>query len=311
MRIEENQKGVAISFGVFDGVHIGHQALIRRLLDRAKKFGIESVILTFDPHPALATKGQAPPSITTIEKKIELLKSYGIDRVIVKDFNKQFSQLLPEEFVRNILIGKLHAKNIVVGYDCAFGKDRTGDKWLLKELGNKYGILVDIVEPLELDGEVVSSTRLRNAIQQGNLETANKLLGRFYSISGIVVPGKGIGHKIGHATANIQTKNEVLPPSGVYAVKAVLANQTYDGVLNMGLQPTIGDGQFRIEVHLIDFKGTIYGSEIEILFIKGIREERKFATQRELIEQIEKDEIVAKEILKNLCIMYPKNWTNF
>ena len=176
---EKNQKGVVISFGVFDGVHIGHQALIRRLLNRAKELGVESVVLTFDPHPALSTKGKAPPSITTIEKKIELLKSYGVDRVIVEDFNDQFSQLSPEEFVRDILVGKLHAKNIVVGYDCAFGKDRAGDKWLLMDLGDKYDVPVDIIEPYNLDSDAVSSTRLRNAIQQGDLEMTNKLLGRF------------------------------------------------------------------------------------------------------------------------------------
>ena len=296
---EKNQKGAVISFGVFDGVHIGHQALIQRLLNRAKELGVESVILTFDPHPALSTKGKAPPSITNIEKKIELLKSYGVDRVIVEDFNDQFSQLSPEEFVRDILVGKLHAKNIVVGYDCAFGKDRAGDKWLLLDLGDKYDVPVDIIEPYSLDGEAVSSTRLRNAIQQGDLEMAKKLLGRFYSISGVVVAGKGVGHKIGRATANIQTQNEVLPPYGVYAVKAIIDKQSFDGILNMGLQPTIGDGQFRIEVHLMDFDGTIYGFKIEILFIKGIRKERRFSTSEELIEQIKKDEATARKILSS------------
>lgn len=295
-----NKKDTVISFGVFDGVHIGHQALIKRLIERAKELDAESIVLTFDPHPALATKGQAPPSITTVEKKIELLKHYGVDRVIVEDFNEEFSQLSPEEFVSNILIQKYNAKDIIVGYDCAFGKDRSGDKWLLKELGDKYNVSVEIVEPISLDGDIVSSTRLRNAIQQGDFEIVTRLLGRFYSISGVVVSGKGIGHKIGRATANIQTKNEVLPPSGVYAVKATLADQSYDGILNMGLQPTIGDGQFRIEVHILDFNGTIYGSDIEVLFVKRIREERKFADQDELIKQIEKDEMTAREILKNL-----------
>jgi riboflavin kinase / FMN adenylyltransferase len=294
---EKNQKGAVISFGVFDGVHIGHQALIQRLLNRAKELDVESVVLTFDPHPALSTKGKAPPSITTIDKKIELLKSYGVDRVIVEDFNDQFSQLSPEEFVRDILVGKLHAKNIVVGYDCAFGKDRAGDKWLLMDLGDKYDVPVDIIEPYNLDSNAVSSTRLRNAIQRGDLEMAKKLLGRFYSISGVVVAGKGVGRKIGRATANIQTQNEVLPPSGVYAVKAIIEKQSFDGILNMGLQPTIGDGQFRIEVHLMDFDGIIYGSEIEILFIKGIRKERRFTTSEELVEQIKKDEAIARKIL--------------
>ncbi len=298
MRSETKQKDVVISFGVFDGVHIGHQALIKRLLDRAKELNTESVILTFDPHPALSTKGQAPPSITTKEKKIELLKFYGVSKVVVEDFNEQFSRLLPEEFVYNILINKYHAKNIIVGYDCTFGKDRTGDKFLLKKLGEKYGVLVEIVDPILVDGDIVSSTRLRNAVQQGDFETATKLLGRFYSISGIVIPGKGVGHKIGRATANIQTKNEVLPLSGVYAVKVVLTSQSYDGILNIGLQPTIGDGQFRIEVHLLDFDGRIYGSEIEVFFVKRIREEKKFDNIRELVDQIGKDEMVAREILK-------------
>jgi riboflavin kinase / FMN adenylyltransferase len=292
------KKGVIISFGVFDGVHIGHQALIQCMLRQADKLGLETVILTFDPHPAFSTSGAAPPGITTIEKKIELLKGQRINRVVVEDFNEEFSQLSPEEFVYDMLIAKFNAQEIVVGYDCAFGKNKAGDKWLLKKLGEKYGIAVEVVEPYILDGEVVSSTRVRNAIQQGNLDLANTLLGRLYSISGTVVSGKGIGKKLGFATANLQTKNEVLPPSGVYAVKVYVNERLFNGVLNMGIQPTLSDGEFRIEAHILDFEGKIYGHCMEIFFVKKIRDERVFASPKDLTEQIEKDELIAREILK-------------
>lgn len=291
------EKGVIISFGVFDGVHIGHQALIQCMLKQASKFGVETVILTFDPHPAFSTLGTAPPSITTIEKKIEFLKSQGVNRVVVEDFNEKFSQLSPEEFVHDMLLGKFHAQEIVVGYDCAFGKNRAGDKWLLKKLGEDYGVAVEIVEPYILNGEVVSSTRVRNAIQQGSLDLANTLLGRLYSISGTVVSGKGIGKKLGFATANLQTNNEVLPPAGVYAVKVYVNEQLFNGVLNMGIQPTLSDGEFRIEAHILDFEGKLYGHCMEIFFFKKIRDERVFASPKDLAEQIEKDELIAREIL--------------
>ena len=291
------KKGVVISFGVFDGVHIGHQALIQRMLKQASELEMETVVLTFDPHPALSTLGAAPPSITTIEKKIELLKTQGVSRVVVEDFNEEFSQLSPEEFVYDMLLGKFHAQEIVVGYDCAFGKNRAGDKWLLKKLGENYGTVVEIVEPYNLHGEVVSSTRVRNTIQQGDLDLANILLGRFYSISGTVVSGKGIGKKLGYATANLQTKNEVLPPSGVYAVKVYVNERLFNGVLNMGIQPTMSDGEFRIEAHILDFEGKLYGHCMEIFFVKKIRDERVFASPKDLAEQIEKDKLITREIL--------------
>jgi riboflavin kinase/FMN adenylyltransferase len=257
---------------------------------RANELNTETVIVTFDPHPALSTSGEAPPSITTIEKKIELLKAIGINRVIVEDFNEEFSHLSPEEFVYDILIGEFHAQEIVVGYDCAFGKDRAGDKWLLKKLGEKYGTEVEIIEPYNLNGDVVSSTRVRNAIQQGDISLSNKLLGRLYSISGIIVPGKGIGKKIGYATANLQTQNEVLPPSGVYAVRVHIEDQPLDGVLNMGIQPTLGDGKFRIEVHILDFEG-------ELGQIPGVTEQR---TEKGYVELALDGNTTPKQVLERL-----------
>ena len=267
------------------------------MVNRARVLGTDGVVVFFDPHPALSISGETPSVLTTTAKKIELLKMLGIDRVIVQDFNEHFSQLSPEEFVRSVLIGRFHAQEVVVGYDCAFGKDRAGSKWLLKKLGEKYSFTVDVVEPYKLNGDVVSSTRIRTVILQGDLELAHELLGRPYSLSGLVVPGKGIGREIGHATANLQLQKQVLPPPGVYAVKVIVGEKEFDGVLNMGIQPTFGGNEFRVEVHLLDFEGTLYGENVEVFFVRNIRDEKAFTSSKELAEQIRKDEAVAREIL--------------
>lgn len=290
-------QGIVLTFGVFDGVHIAHQIVISRVVDRAKALGIEGVVVSFEPHPALPILGKSPPVLTTVAKKIELLESLGIDRVVVEDFSKQFSQLLPEEFARDVLVGKFRAREVIVGYDCAFGKDRAGDGWLLRELGEKYGFAVDIVEPYKLNGTVVSSTRIRTAILEGDLELARKLLGRPYSLSGPVVQGKGIGRKIGHATANLQLQEQLLPPPGVYAVKARVDGQYLDGALNMGEQPTFGGKEFRAEVHLLDFERTLYGQSVEVFFINKIRDVKAFGSPEELADQIKRDEAVVRKML--------------
>ena len=290
--------GVALTFGVFDGVHIAHQVVIGQVVERAKALGIDSVLISFDPHPAFSISGSAPPALTTVTKKIELVKALGINRVIVEDFNERFSQLSPEEFARDVLIDRFHAQEVVVGYDCAFGKDRAGDKLLLKKLGEKYGFAVDAVEPYKLDGDIVSSTRIRAAISRAKLNLASRLLGRLYSVSGLVVPGKGIGHKIGYATANLQLQNQVLPPLGVYAVQVDVDGKQFDGILNMGSQPTFGPNDFQVEAHLMDFDGNLYGKSIEVTFVKKIRDEKAFNGIEELANQIKKDEVIARRILR-------------
>ncbi len=295
--LESVTRGVVLTFGVFDGVHVAHQIVIRRVVNRARALGTDSVVISFDPHPTLAISGEAPPVLTTANKKMELLKMMGVNRVIVEDFNEQFSRLSPEDFVRDILVSRFHALEIVVGYDCAFGKDRTGDKLLLRELGEKYGFAVDVVEPYRLNGDIVSSTRIRTAISDGDLGLAHKLLGRLYSVSGPVVQGKGIGRKIGHATANLKVQEQALPPPGVYAIKVQMCGQQFDGVLNMGIQPTFGENEFRVEVHLLDFEGTLYGQDMEVLFVGKIRDERTFINLEELADQIRKDESVARKLL--------------
>ena len=295
--ISELSHGIVLTFGVFDGVHVAHQMVIQSVVRRAKALGVNGVVISFDPHPAFSISGKAPSVLTTVTQKTELLKALGIDRVIVEDFNEEFSRLSPEEFVRDILIGRFHAREIVVGYDCAFGKDRAGDRWLLKELGEKYGFVVDVVEPYKLEGDIVSSTRIRAAISQGDLELTQKLLGRPYSLWGLVVAGKGIGRQIGYATANLQLQSQALPPSGVYAVEVRVNERQFHGILNMGEQPTFGKGEFRAEVHLLDFAETLYGQNIEALFVKKIRDEKAFASSERLAAQIEKDEAAVRKIL--------------
>jgi len=293
----ESPHGVILTFGVFDGVHIAHQLVIGQVVSRAKAIGVEGVVISFDPHPALSISGSAPPALTTAARKIELLKTLGIDRVILEDFNERFARLSPEEFVRDILVDRFHAQEIVVGYDCAFGKDRAGDKQLLKKLGTQYGFTVDVVEPYKLDGDIVSSTRIRAAISRADLDLVRLLLGRLYSVSGVVVPGKGIGHKMGYATANLQLEDQALPSDGVYAVQAKVAGRQLGGILNMGSQPTLGENDFRVEVHLLDFTGDLYGQNIEIFFVKKTRKETTFAGLKELSDQIRKDEAMARTIL--------------
>ena len=294
---ESISRGVVLTFGVFDGVHVAHQIVVNRVANRARALGAEGVVISFDPHPALPISGAAPPILTSTDKKIELLQMLGIDRIIVEDFNEQFSRLSPEEFVRDVLVRKFHTREAVVGYDCAFGRDRTGDEQLLKKLGRRYGFSVEVVQPYKVEGAVVSSTRIRAAILKGNLELVEKLLGRSYSISGRVVQGKGIGRRIGYATANLELQKQVLPPSGVYAVTARVGAEKFKSILNMGMQRTFGDNDFRVEVHLLDFEGDLYGRNIEVFFVKKVRDERTFNSPPELADQIRRDEIVAREVL--------------
>jgi riboflavin kinase/FMN adenylyltransferase len=298
VEMKTNSQGSVLTFGVFDGVHIAHQKVINLVVSRAKKLSLESVVISFDPHPALSVSGEAPPSLTTVAKKVELLKKLGVDRIVVEDFNTEFSQLSPTEFVSNILVDRFNAKEVVVGYDCAFGKGRAGNKQILKNLGERFGFAVDVVGPYKIDGEIISSTRIRIAILHGDFQLASKLLDRPYSIRGPVIAGKGVGHKIGYATANIETHNQVLPPSGVYAVQVYAEDKhKLNGILNMGIQPTFGKNEFRIEVHLLDFEGELYKKELEIFFIKKIRDEMAFNNSEELTEQIKKDEEIARRML--------------
>ena len=292
-----------VTVGVFDGLHIGHKAVIQQVLSETKKIKLASVVLTFDPPPlAFLAPERCPPVLTTLPKKIEILKQLGVDAVIFARFDAYLQQMSPDTFVQQVLLQQLHATQVIVGYDWQFGKGRSGNAEALKQLGNRYHFDVKIVGPVQLHGKPVHSTRVREAITEGNLEITSELLGRRYSIMGEVVEGEGRGRQIGFPTANVDAGNQMLPPSGVYAVRVKLERDMFDGVLNMGTRPTFDGDKFQIETHLFGFEKTIYGEKIEIFFIEKIRPEQRFPTPEMLVGQIKQDVAMAKGILNRIKV---------
>jgi riboflavin kinase/FMN adenylyltransferase len=291
-----------VTIGVFDGLHLGHRAIIQLVLTQAEKSNLSSLVFAFHPSPlALLAPEKCPPALTALPKKIEILQQLGVDIVVFARFDAYLQQMSPDDFVQLVLLQSLHAKQVVVGYDWRFGKGRTGNPELLKQLGERYKFGVTIVGPTQLHGAPVHSTRIREAISNGELDLTAQLLGRRYSIMGEVITGEGRGRQLGFPTANINPGDQMLPPNGVYAIRAKLEGRLFDGVLNMGTRPTFGELKFQIESHLFDFEGMVYGKTIEIFFIQKIRDERAFPNPEALSHQIQQDVAKAKEIL-NLTV---------
>ena len=297
---ESSQESI-VTVGVFDGLHIGHQAVLQQVLSQAETFNLASFVLTFDPPPlAFLAPERCPPALTTLAKKIEILEQLGVDAVVFARFDAYLQQMSPNTFVQQVLLQRLQARQVIVGYDWQFGKGRSGNAEALKELGDKYRFDVMIVGPVQFHGKPVHSTRVREAIANSNLDLASELLGRRYSITGEVVKGEGRGRQIGFPTANIDAGNQMVPPSGVYAVQVKLEGCMFAGVLNMGTRPTFNGEKFQIETHLFDFEKIIYGKKIEISFIEKIRAERRFPNPEMLVNQIRQDVTMAKAILKRV-----------
>ncbi|PYG88418.1 riboflavin kinase/FMN adenylyltransferase [Ruminiclostridium sufflavum DSM 19573] len=287
-----------VGLGNFDGLHIGHMALINTLIREAKLNGLSSVVYNFTKHPEnILRKKLITPLLLTEQKKIDLLSEICLDYLYFDEFNEVFSRLSPEDFVRLILINRLHIKLAVVGYDYRFGYQGQGDTDFLKELGKKYGFRVIVVSPITCENEIISSTRIRELVINGELETAYKLLGRNYSITAKVVNGRRVGNTIGYPTANIHPERFlVLPANGVYITKTLIDGKFYNSMTNVGYNPTFEDcKQKNVETHIIDFNQDIYGKKIEVFFLKKIRNERKFESVEHLIQQISKDMLEARE----------------
>ena len=290
-----------VTVGVFDGLHVGHQAVIQQVLTQANKFKLASFVLTFDPPPlAFLAPERCPPTLTPLPKRIEILEQLGVDAAIFARFDAYLQQMSPDTFVQQVLLQRLHAKQVIVGYDWQFGKGRSGNAEALKKLGDRYQFGVTIVGPVQFRGEPVHSTRVREAIAESDLDLVSEFLGRRYSIMGEVVKGEGRGRQIGFPTANIDTGNQMLPPSGVYAVRVKLEGRMFDGALNMGIRPTFDGGKFQIETHLFEFEKMVYGKKIEIFFIEKIRDERRFPNPEMLVNQIKQDVAAAKAILNQM-----------
>ena len=290
-----------VTFGVFDGIHLGHQAVINTLLKRAAHDNLMSVLVGFYPHPlAFLAPERCPSLLTPLSKRVEILQQFGIDEIVMLSFDAQIASMSPESFVECVLLGKCRARHVVVGYACQFGKDRAGNAERLVELSQEYPFDVSIVPPTEMEGAPVHSTRIREALAQGDLERSSQLLGRSYSLVGNVVHGDGRGREIGFPTANIEIQNQVYPPNGVYAIRAKLGERWLDGVLNIGIRPTFNGVNIQVEGHFFNFDEVIYGKSIEIFFVEKIRNERKFPNPEFLIQQIQRDIAAATEILASL-----------
>ena len=292
-----------VTVGVFDGVHCGHDAIIRRLLAVAREKKGKSVVVTFWPHPRLflTPEGAGLKYLSTLREKRELFDKKGVDHFIIVPFTRELSNYSSEKFIKEIIVGKVKAKYLIVGFNHHFGKNREGSFEILKSLAGKYKIEVEQVDARVVDHQSVSSTRIREALNSGDILLANRLLGYHYSLNGTIIGGKKIGRSLGFPTANVLPKEryKLIPKDGVYAVNVNLGDTTLNGMLNIGLRPTLSNGENgkSIEVHIFDFKHQIYGKDVKVRFVGRIRDEVKFSSVEHLVEQLKKDKTIAQDIL--------------
>ena len=287
-----------MTIGNFDGVHLGHQAIFRTLCQRAREIGGTSIVLTFDPHPLkVLAPERCPLLITPTAKKLSIIQGCKLDVVVCLPFTQGLADLAPVAFVEQVLVGTIGICEIYVGYNFAFGKGRQGSIALLQALGHRHGFRVHIIEPITIEGRVVSSSIIRQWIQQGSVDEAALLLGRLYSIAGTVVEGYQKGRELGFPTANVRSTNELLPGRGVYAVMVDWREQRYEGVANIGFNPTFGRTQLSVEIHLFNFSQQLYEEVVEVSFVKKIRDERAFPSVADLVKQIGQDVHTAQTLL--------------
>lgn len=284
-------KNPVLTIGNFDGVHKGHMALFNKVMERAAAIGGQSAIMTFEPHPLKLMKpDNGPLLITSTQQKVELIKETGMDVLLCLPFTPEFADISAEAFVRDILLGRIGLKEIVVGYDYCFGNRRQGDIGMLKEMGEILKFRVHVVEPVVIHDMPVSSTSIRNLLRAGRLEEARDFLGRDYQICGTVVKGANRGGRLlGFPTANLRLDDELIPREGVYAVTVQLDKEAYYGVTNIGFNPTFGNDALSVETHLLDFSGDLLGKTIRINFLYRLRDEKTFGSLEDLADQIASD----------------------
>lgn len=287
---------VALAIGNFDGVHLGHAAIARRLVETASSLALAPAILSFEPHPReFFSPASAPARLTTLREKLELLAALGIEQAMICPFNALFAALSAEEFVEQVLLRSLRVKHLIVGEDFRFGRGRRGDFALLRTLGERFGFVVEAMPDVTVDGLRVSSSSVRQALADGDMSLAANLLGRPYMIDGKVAHGDKIGRQLGFATANIRIKHNPLPMTGVFAVEvAGLGESALQGVANLGIRPTLGGTRPLLEVHLFDFNRDIYGAHISVRFVKKLRNEQRFPNFDALKAQIAADAVAAR-----------------
>ncbi len=293
-----------LTIGTFDGVHQGHNKLLTTLKERAAELGGESAVMTFWPHPRLVLRPDdlSLSLLCTLEERIDMLSRTGIDHLIVYPFTKEFSQLSSTDFIEKILIGQLSIKHLVVGYDHAFGRNREGNYDYLKSCADSFGFSIEKVNALHVDTINVSSTKIRKALSDGDVKTANLYMNHPYYLTGEVVVGQKLGRTLGFPTLNLDVERfKLIPKDGVYAVRVVHNGKTYGGMLNIGMRPTIEDPRKNktIEVHVFDFNQDIYGDDVKVYFVKRMRDEVKFPSVEELRRQLTEDSLLIKKVLQN------------
>jgi riboflavin kinase/FMN adenylyltransferase len=298
-----SDKKTIVTIGTFDGVHLGHAAILKKLTQNTQNETFESTVLTFFPHPRMVLQGKSDLKLlNTINEKIELLEKIGIDNLIIHPFDEKFAELNAEAFVSTILVDHLRVQKIIIGYDHRFGKNRTANINDLISFGAQYGFEVEQISAQEIDEISISSTKIRTALEEGDIQLANEYLGYSYFLSGTVVKGKQLGRTIGFPTANISLEEDykLVPQNGVYVVQAEIDGKTIYGMMNIGFNPTVQGKQKTIEVHLFDFDTDIYNRKIQVAILQRIRSEKKFESIELLTKQLEEDRNFSRNYLQNL-----------
>ncbi len=286
-RFGESRKPAAVAIGNFDGLHLGHQAILRGVKERARESGLLATVLTFFPHPPRVLRpSEAPALLYTLAQRLAAFEALGLDAVLVLPFNEELSKLSGEDFARRFLVETLRAQAVFVGGNFRFGHRQAGDVRLLSDLGRKCGFEAWVVQPLTLDGVVVSSTAVRQAVREGRMEDAEKFLGRAFSLEGEIRPGSGQGRKLVVPTLNLSTEQELLPKKGVYATETILVERAFPSVTNIGVRPTFDGATLSIESHLFDFNEPLNSGRMEVRFRTRLRDERKFPSLEALREQV-------------------------
>jgi len=290
--------GTVVAIGNFDGLHLGHQRILRHLVQKAREKRLTSLVLTFSPHPERVLRRGRIAMIQTLEQRLEGIRSAGVQAVLLASFDKAFAGLTPAEFVDRVIVFSLRAKEVVVGENFRFGRSRQGDVMELRRFGQKLGFSVSPILSSIRNGQVVSSSLIRRLLDEGRIAAANALLGRPYEIRGRIVRGSGRGRGLGFPTANIQTANEILP-QGVFLTEADIVGHSHPSLTNIGYRPTFGGGRLQVETHIFDFRGSLYGRRIVLRFRRKLRGEKKHPGPEDLISQVNKDILAARAYFEN------------
>jgi len=297
-----SERQTVVTIGTFDGVHAGHRKIIERLVNSANANNLDSVVLTFFPHPRMVLQKESGLQlINTIEERKKLLEQTGIDHLVIHPFTHQFSRLTAIEFVRDILVNKLKAKKIIIGYDHRFGRNRTADINDLKQFGKDFDFEVEEISQQDVEQVAVSSTKIRNALLDGRVERANMYLQHPFTLMGAIVKGRGIGKDLGFPTANLEVAEDykLIPKNGVYVVKTKIDGETVNGMMNIGTNPTVGGKEKTIESYFFDLDKDLYGKQLEIELLVRIRDEKKFTSVNDLKIAMKQDQVFSKQYLKD------------